>query len=215
MEHPPLERLLALAEPTLAAIRVASSADVRPEAARALLDDQLRALRSRAERDRVPARDVDDVVYALAAHADEVMLARPGTREAWLPRLLQLALFGENSAGDGFFVRLDAIRRDASRGEALCVYFVILALGFRGRYAGKDASRLELVESVHLDLVRAGADTERALSPHAIPARRGIASTLDPRWAIAAGAACVLVAALTWTLFAVDLWLHAATTLGA
>ena len=89
-----LEVFLALSEPMLAAVRIAQQPEVRPEAARTLFDEQLRALRSAAERRRLPLAHVDDVVYALAAHADEAMIARPGTREAWLPRLLQLSLFG-------------------------------------------------------------------------------------------------------------------------
>jgi type VI secretion system protein ImpK len=208
------EAMLALAEPVLAAIRIASSPDVRPEAARALLDDQIRALRASAEGARIPTRDVDDVLYALVAHADEVMLARPGTKQAWLPRLLQLALFGENSAGEGFFTRLEAIRRDPSRGQVLLVYYAVLALGFRGRLATEDAARIELVESVHLDLLRAGAEPEVPLAPHAAPARaRSGAAPLDSRWALAIGAGACVLAALTWTFFACELWAHASTAL--
>ncbi len=210
----PFETLLALAERTLVAIRVVASPDVRPEAARIILDEQIHALSSAAERQRLPIRDVDDVVYALAAHADEVMLARHATREAWLSRLLQLALFGENAAGEGFFTRLDAIRRDASRGHVLLVYYVVLALGFRGRYATEDAARLELLENVHLDLIRSGATTDPALSPHAIPVRRRLGGAIDPRWALAFGAGACVLGAAAWALFALDLWMHTASSLG-
>jgi type IV/VI secretion system ImpK/VasF family protein len=210
----PFENLLALAEPLLVSIRVIAQPDVRPEAARALLDEQFRSLKSAAQRARVAAKDTDDVVYALAAHADEVMLARPATREAWLPRLVQLALFGENTAGDGFFTRLDAIRRDPSRGNVLLVYYVVLSLGFRGRYAGRDAARLELVENVHLDLLRAGADTDVALAPNALPARRRRGELVDPRWALAAGVSVGVLAIGAWLAFALDLWAHAGRALG-
>ena len=211
---PSFEALLALSEPVLAAIRIARSPEVRPEAARALFDEVVRTLRSEAERSRVPTRDVDDVLYALAAYADEVMLARAGSRDAWLPRLLQLALFGENTAGEGFFTRLDGIRRDPTRGSVLLVYWVVLSLGFRGRFAARDAARLELVELVHLDVVRAGAETESPLAPHAIPARLRRASSVDPRWALAIGlGACVMTVAC-WALFALDLWAHAGRALG-
>ena len=209
------ERMLALAEPTLAATRVAAGSDVRPEAARSLLEDRLQVLRAEAERARIAAKDVDDVVYALAAYADEVMLARARTREAWLPRLLQLALFGENAAGEGFFVRLDAIRRDPSRGHVLYVYAVVLALGFRGRYAAEDAARLELAQSIHLDLGRAGAETEGLLCPNAIPLRSQAEAPLDPRWALATGLAACVLAAVTWALFALDLWVHAGVVLSS
>lgn len=210
----PFETMLALAEPLLVAIRVASSPDVRPEAARALFDERIRALRTDAERARIAAKDVDDTLYALAAYADEVMLARAATREAWLPRLLQLALFGENTAGTGFFTRLDALRRDPTRGETLLVYYAVLALGFRGRYASEDAARLELIENVHLDLLRAGAETEVPLAPSAIPARSRLGPSVDSRWALAAGALAGAVAAGTWAVFALELWVHAGRALG-
>ncbi len=208
------EALLALSEPVLAAIRIARSPEVRPETARALLDEVVRTLRSEAARERVPTRDIDDVLYALAAYADEVMLTRVGSREAWLPRLLQMALFGENTAGEGFFTRLDAIRRDPTRGSVLLVYWVVLSLGFRGRLASRDAARLELVESVHLDLLRAGAESESPLAPHAVPARLRRASTLDPRWALAVGFGACVLAIACWALFALDLWAHTGRTLG-
>lgn len=209
-----LEVFLALSEPMLAAVRIAQQPEVRPEAARTLFDEQLRALRSAAERRRLPLAHVDDVVYALAAHADEAMIARPGTREAWLPRLLQLSLFGENSAGDGFFVRLDGVRRDPSRARVLAVYYVVLALGFRGRYASRDAARLELIEEVHLDLVRAGAATERPLAPSALPRRAAEARSIDARWALALGAGAWLLAGASWALLALELAFHTALVLG-
>lgn len=213
-DESPLEVFLALSEPMLAAVRIAQRAEVRPEAARALFDEQLRALRTAAERQRLPLAHVDDVVYALAAYADEAMIARPGTREAWLPRLLQLSLFGENSAGDGFFVRLDGVRRDASRARVLVVYYVVLALGFRGRYAGRDAARLELIEDVHLDLVRAGAATELALAPRALPERARRKPSFDARWALAIGAGTCLLGAATWALLALELAVHTASAIG-
>jgi type VI secretion system protein ImpK len=210
----PLESMLALAEPMLAAIRIASAAEVRPESARMLFDEQIRVLRASAERARVPNADTDDVLYALAALADESMLARPAARTAWLSRLVQLALFGENSAGDGFFVRLEGLRRDPSRARVLLVYYVVLALGFRGRYAARDAARLELVESVHLDLVRAGALADAPLAPRAMPARTRLAASVDGRWALAAAGLACAFAAFVWLLFALDLTVRAGTMLG-
>jgi type VI secretion system protein ImpK len=210
----PLESILALAEPLLAAIRVVGGPEIRPDAARTLLDEQIRTFRAGAERARVSNADANDALYALAALADEIMLARPAARTAWLSRMLQLALFAENSAGDGFFVRLEAIRRDPSRARVLVVYYVVLALGFRGRYAGRDAARLELVESVHLDLVRAGVDADAPLAPRAIPPRARMAAAIDGRWVLAAAALACALAVGTWMLFALDLAVRVGGVLG-
>jgi type VI secretion system protein ImpK len=206
---------LARIEPTLAAIRTLAEADVRAEPARALLDDVLGALRADADRARTPSADTDDVIYALAAFADETLLARPALREAWLPRMLQLARFGENTAGIGFYVRLERLRSDPSRAAALAVYHLVLCLGFRGQYGLADETRrAELVESVHLDLLRYGASGEVPLAPDAVPAR-GVASASRPeRWLLVAGVGSVVLGCALWALFALDLVVRAATALG-
>lgn len=205
---------LARIEPALAAIRILSEADVRAEAARALLDDVIDALRADAERARVPSADVDDVVYALAAYADETLLARPALRDAWLPRMLQLARFAENTAGIGFYVRLERLRSDPARRAVLAVYHLVLCLGFRGKYGLADeARRAELVENVHLDLLRYGAETEVELAPAAVPARGRVSSARPERWLLVLGVSGVVLASMLWVVFALDLLVRAGTSL--
>jgi type VI secretion system protein ImpK len=204
--NPNVERLLPLVEPVLGAIRILRDAEVRPEAARTLLLELVRTLRAAGEKANISAKDLDDATYALVALADEALLARPDLREAWLSALLQMTLFRENTAGTGFYTRLEELRRDPTRADVLLVYYLVLSLGFRGRFKAEDElRRLELLECVHLDLLRAGAASEAALAPSARRPRTSITRRLEGRVALACGAASLLLAMGLWVVLELDL----------
>lgn len=81
-------------------------------------------------------RDVQDIVYAIVALADEIAFRKPGgIRDVWMSRPLQLHYFNENLAGEGFFYRLEQVLADPSRVEVLRVYHYCLSFGFQGKYA--------------------------------------------------------------------------------
>jgi len=78
----------------------------------------------------LPHADVDDITYAICALADEVALnAGEPLASGWMGHLLQFHYFRENTAGDGFFQRLETIRRDPRRREVLRIYAPTEALG--------------------------------------------------------------------------------------
>src|SRR3954470_3436649 len=81
-------------------------------------------------------RDLDDAKYAIVAFLDEQLLRAPWSgRQEWMLEPLQLIYFNENTAGEGFFTRLEALEHDPSRVHVLEIYFLCLALGFMGKYA--------------------------------------------------------------------------------
>jgi type VI secretion system protein ImpK len=124
-------------------------------------------VKQRAREHGVADRDAQDMMYALVALADEIALSKPEPlRSAWMIQPLQMQYFNENLAGEGFFDRLDAIRRDRRRADVLKVYYLCLVFGFQGRYAirGGELELMRIVESVRSD-VEAGLEVPDELSP--------------------------------------------------
>lgn len=95
------------------------------------------------------AEDVFDAKYAFCAAIDETILSsRMDIRDAWERRPLQLALFGEQLAGEHFFDRLESARNSgASRLNALEVFHMCLLLGFKGKYLLEGPEKLKYLTS--------------------------------------------------------------------
>jgi type VI secretion system protein ImpK len=90
-----------------------------------------------AKRLDASAEDIYACKYALSATVDEFILASPefSVRAAWERRPLQLALFGEQLAGENFFAMLETLRaQGAPRVQALEVFYMCLLIGFQGKY---------------------------------------------------------------------------------
>jgi type VI secretion system protein ImpK len=128
-------------------------------------------VKQRAREHGIADRDAQDMIYALVALADEIALSKPEPlRGAWIVHPLQLQYFNENLAGEGFFDRMEAIRRDRRRVDVLKVYYLCLVFGFQGRYAirGGELELMRIVESIRTD-VEAGMDVPEDLSPAGEP----------------------------------------------
>jgi type VI secretion system protein ImpK len=79
--------------------------------------------------------DLAEARYALVAFIDEQIVHSDWAgRIGWMSRPLQLELYGENTAGENFFVRLRALLRAGGRSAAVEVYYLCLLLGFRGAH---------------------------------------------------------------------------------
>ncbi|MFO0698098.1 MAG: type IVB secretion system protein IcmH/DotU [Nitrospira sp.] len=105
--------------------------------------------------------------YAVAAYIDEMIINSRWThRDTWASRPLQYDLFGEFVAGEGFFKRLDSIRRGLPLDHNLLeVYGLCLIFGFEGQYRLHERERLRgLIEDVTRE-VRAKRGDAQELSP--------------------------------------------------
>jgi type VI secretion system protein ImpK len=112
--------------------------------------------------------DVDDIAYAVVALADEVALSKgEAMRSFWIGQQLQLAYFQENVAGEGFFTRLEAIRRDPRRSEVLQAYYLALLFGFQGRFRvrGGEMELLNIVADLQRQFSRRRKKDIETLSP--------------------------------------------------
>ena len=126
-----------------------------------LIHDRMRgfvdSMRERARELGMSQRDADDVAYAVVALIDEIAIGKPEPmRGFWISRPLQLHYFHENLAGEGFFQRLEEIRRDPRRGDVLRVYYICLLLGFQGRFGmrGGEIELLRLVDQMKPEVER-------------------------------------------------------------
>lgn len=166
-EAPPshaADRITHITRPVFNAIAQIANADEGATAAPETIHQQLKSFIERARHDAanygLAPHDVDDIIYALVALADEQVLMRGGPlRDFWLPRLLQLHYFNENIAGDNFFRRMGALIGAPGRDGALKVYYLCLLFGFQGRYRirGGGAELEGLIEQANAALRRSGA----------------------------------------------------------
>jgi type VI secretion system protein ImpK len=134
------------------------------------------------------------ILYALTALADEVAMANDGPlREHWSAHSLQLALFGDNVAGERFFDELERVRQ-SSHVDVLRVYYLCLLFGFRGRYAvrGGEAALGEIVEGVRTQILRSLAMPEQLAPDGARPEEGFVEVTRRLPWPLLAAGALAL-----------------------
>lgn len=174
------------------------SADILKRRLGTLLEDMER----RGTELGIPKRDLDDARYAVVAFLDEQLFrARWAGRQEWMLEPLQLTYFNENTAGEGFFARLDALENDPARAHVLEVYYLCLALGFQGKYAVRGGDGLGAVTDRVLGLISRGVPRGDVLSPHDVPSdTRGMRARRELPVLVVGGIAVGLALVLAITL---------------
>lgn len=91
-----------------------------------------------------PAEAIQHSMYAFCALLDEIILCSTfKIRDDWERNPLQLRLFGDHLAGEGFFDRLENLRYDPQKNlEILEVFYTCLLLGFQGKYLLEGSEKL-------------------------------------------------------------------------
>jgi type VI secretion system protein ImpK len=156
----------------------------------------------------IQEQDLADMRYAVVAFLDEQILKSnwPGRNE-WMSQPLQLVLFNQYTAGEGFFNRLRGLLGEG-RADAIAAYQLCLALGFRGQFGtGADPASLAGFAQAALQQVSRALPRSDKLGPHAIPADRAnkVKTSNAPLIAFTAGG-LVLAFGL---LFALERLVHA------
>ena len=146
-----------------------------PSASPDQIHDRLRgyvdAMREKARDQGMPQKDADDMAYAIVALIDEVPMGKPEPmRGYWMSRPLQLLFFNETLAGEGFFQRLQDVRRDQRRIDVLRVYYQCLLFGFQGKYSmrGGEIELIRIADSLRPEIERL-IDVPDRLSPAGEP----------------------------------------------
>lgn len=118
-----------------------------PQSEQAFTDairDMLGNVERSATREGIAAEDIHAAKYAYCAVIDEAILgSHCSFHENWERKPLQLTMFGDQLAGENFFVRLEQLRaQGAARLQSLEVYYFCLLLGFEGKYRLEGTEKL-------------------------------------------------------------------------
>lgn len=152
-------------------LREMEGAGSSPELIHERLISFVDAMRDKARELGMVQRDIDDIAYAIVALLDEVAIDRgEPVRGFWMSRPLQLHFFHENLAGEGFFQKLQEMRRDNRRADVVRVYYQCLLLGFQGQYAirGGEIELLRLIDQLRPE-VEKQIEVPDNLSPNGEP----------------------------------------------
>jgi type VI secretion system protein ImpK len=114
---------------------------------RGQIRELLDAFELNARRMSASADDVFSAKYAFCALLDETVLGSAfDIRDEWGRSPLQLAFFGDQLAGENFFVKLDQLRGNGAASlQALEVFHYCLLLGFQGKYMLEAPEKLALL----------------------------------------------------------------------
>lgn len=159
-------------------IRAADAASLSaPEQLHARLRSFVDELLRRASAAGFGREEANDLAYPVVALADEIVVLKGSDelRAFWSAEPLQVRYFRENVAGEEFFTRLAAIRKDPRRAELARAYHLALLFGFQGRYRvrGGELELMALAEGLARELSRGGEPDLETLSPSgARPAER-------------------------------------------
>lgn len=156
--------------------RLGAHEDVRPDLIHSRLRGYVDSMTRRAREAGFPDADARHMSFAIVALADEVVVANPGPlREHWSNQPLQMLYFGENVAGETFFVQLEQIRQNPQQRDVLRVFYLCLVFGFQGRYRvrGAEIALGDLIDSIRHELLRALPMPE-VLSPSGLRPEEGL-----------------------------------------
>lgn len=162
-------------------------------------------LLDRTEREALSAGGAPETIqkakFAIVAFLDETILSSDWPqKEEWINTPLQLELYDQYDAGEVFFDHLHSfLDSPNAHAEELEVYYLCMALGFKGKYRLHEQEKLrELIERTSQTLSDLRDGTVEELAPHGTP-RDQVATEVKskvPTWVI--GAAAVLVGVLLY-----------------
>jgi len=157
------------------------------------------SMEQRAKEADVPGPMIEQAKYALVGFLDETILQSSwALRDVWAGSPLQLQYFNEFSAGEEFYNKLEGLRNsdDPKKLDVLEVYYLCLALGFKGKYAdlkGMDKIKV-LMEAIAKELRRARTKGIEGLSPSWEPKDQAAGAVKEfPVWMVVVACCAVLL----------------------
>ena len=131
--------------------------------------------------------------YCLCTFIDEAISGTPWGAGVWGVRSLLVTFHNEASGGERFFLILQRLAQNpAANVDVLELIYVMLCLGFEGRYRLIDGGRsqLDTIRERLEQMIRAQRGAfERALSPHWLPEEQERKPAVATRAAVGRGGA--------------------------
>ena len=170
------------------------------------IDTMFKSVESKAKQLNILDDDVLSAKYAVSALVDETVLYSSWSlRNVWLNNPLVVEYFNDALAGEMFFDKLETLRNDDSKRNALEVYYMCLLFGFEGKFKiiGSDELRVYM-NGIREILKFKGTDK---LSPHAEPQKIAMKKkSMIPRWAVFASYGLLaLIAIVIFIVFKVKM----------
>jgi type VI secretion system protein ImpK len=169
-----------------------------PSLRRAALDE-IRRFEERARAASVRNEIVLAARYVLCAGLDEAVLSTPsGAQSEWAQHPLLVALHREAWGGEKFFEMLDRIVVDPARHiDLIELQYLILALGFTGKYQMMDRGHEQLADLQHnlhrtIQNQRGTAPPELSLQWRGLEDQRSRLIRYVPWWVVVAAALVIL-----------------------
>jgi len=131
--------------------------------------------------------------FALIAFLDETIISSSwNQKDSWLTEPLQLKIFDTFNAGEEFFNYLSELRqRSSSNKDLLEIFYLCLALGFKGKYQLQSPENLRrVIDDLNLELHPEMYSAVDAISPNGKPKETFIQTTKGglPLWIYPAAA---------------------------
>jgi type VI secretion system protein ImpK len=143
-----------------------------PDVLRQRISTLFQRMRDKGRDEGLAVDDLNEAMYALVAFMDEQVLRSPWPgRQQWMAQPLQLMFFQENTAGQGFFQRMQALESMPGREHVLQIYALCVALGFQGQYALATQGDLGVLQDRATSTATRGLPSSETLSPDGYPKR--------------------------------------------
>lgn len=161
--------LLVLVSQVAEAAATATATDLRRK-----ITDLFAMMNERGQAAGIRPDDLTEASYAIMALFDEILVkvAWPG-RQEWQASPLQFIHFRENTAGDNFFRRAEALAEQPQRAHVLEIYFLCMGFGFQGRYAMGNPAEGEAFYKRMAGVLASSSLPAEVLSPHGVPPDAG------------------------------------------
>jgi type VI secretion system protein ImpK len=152
-----------------------------------------------------PQDKLEHVRFSIVAFVDEVLLnSEWAHRTAWMERPMQLEEFQTAIAGDQFFERLD--RGGEIDPEVAEIDFIILSLGFKGRYISDEAELTAVRRRLFKRFPPQAVLSIPHLTPEAYETRAEGIEEVGDRWRVWKWVAVAGVAAVALVVYGLLQW---------